>query len=178
VSRRRGFADDRYSTVAIVFHWTIAALVIPNLAIGLFHDAIGGMAIHKSVGITVLALSAARVAWRLVHRPPPLPNTVPAWQRHAAHVAHWALYALLILLPLSGWAMVSGPERRPLTWFGLFDIPYLDVPAEGAEAAHGGHTVLGYLMLLLVALHVAAAFYHHLIVRDRTLVRIAPVLDQ
>jgi len=172
--RRASTRTGRYSTVAIAFHWTIAAMVLTNLWIGIVG---GSMAIHKALGLTVLALTAGRIAWRLFHRPPPLPP-MPGWQKAAAHGAHWAMYALLILLPMSGWAMVSGPERRPLTWFGLFPIPYLDVPPEGAAAAHGGHQVFGYLMLALVAVHTAAALYHHFIRRDGTLVRMAPAMGR
>jgi cytochrome b561 len=173
--RRASTRTDRYGTVAIAFHWAIAALVLLNLWIGLVG---GSMALHKANGITVLALTAGRVLWRLAHRPPPMPATVSAWQRGLAHLTHWSLYALMVLTPLSGWAMVSGAQRRPLQWYGLFDIPYLDVPAEGAAAAHDGHTVFGYLMLGLVVLHIAAALYHHLVVRDRTLARMAPVLER
>jgi len=174
--RRASTRTDRYGHVAIAFHWTIAALVLVNLWIGI----VGGpMAIHKAIGITVLALTAGRVAWRLAHRPPPLPATVPGWQKGLAHATHAALYALLLLMPLSGWAMVSGSAtRRPLTWFGLFDLPYLPVGPAVGEVGHGTHALLGWLMLALVALHVAGALYHHLVVRDRTLARMAPILDR
>ncbi len=157
--------DRRYGRVAIAFHWTIAALVVANLAIGLlFRSALPA---HKAIGITVLA-----------HRPPPLPDHVARWERGAAHTTHWALYLLMILLPLSGWAMVSGGERRPLTWFGLFDIPYLPVGNATAASAHDAHGVLGWLMLTLVVLHVAAALRHHLILRDSVLLRMAPILGR
>ena len=133
----------RYSAVAMWFHWTIAVLVIVNLAIGLLHDAIGGLAIHKAIGLTVLLLTAGRVAWRLLHRPPPLPAHTPAWERGAAHATHWALYLLMIAMPVSGWVMVSGAaQRRPLNWFGLFDLPYLPVGADAASRGHDAHAVL------------------------------------
>lgn len=168
-----------YSRVAMWFHCTIAALVIVNLAIGLLHDVIGGMAIHKAMGITVLALTAGRVAWRLTHRPPPLPAHTPAWERGVAHATHWTLYLLMIAMPVTGWLMVSGgPTRRPLTWFGLFDIPYLPVgPATGGFGQEA-HELLGWLMLGLVVLHVAAALRHRLILRDGILARMAPALER
>src|SRR5689334_18376944 len=111
--------DQRYSGVAIAFHWIIALLLIVNLAVGLLHDAIPALRAwmpgHKAIGITVLALTAGRIAWRLAHRAPPLPAQTPAWEKGLAHATHWTLYALLLLMPLSGWAMVSGTEkRRPL----------------------------------------------------------------
>ncbi|GGB21990.1 cytochrome b [Sphingomonas metalli] len=169
----------RYSTVAIWFHWTIAVLVILNLVIGIAHDAIGGMALHKPIGLTVLALTAARVAWRLTHRPPPLPGHIRAHERALAHGVHWALYALMIAMPVTGWMMVSGgPVRRPLTWFGLFDVPYLPVGEAGGGFGHEAHELLGWLMLALVVLHIAAALRHRLLLRDRVLARMAPALDR
>ncbi len=173
--RARPVPGARYSGAAIVFHWTIAAGVLLNLWIGIVG---GSFAIHKAVGITVLVLTIGRVAWRLAHRPPPLPATVPGWQRGLAHATHWSLYALLLAMPLTGWAMASGGAvRRPLTWFGLFDIPYLPVSPPTASAAQDGHAVLGYMMLALVALHVAGALHHHFVVRDRVLARMVPALD-
>ena len=158
--------DRRYSGVAITFHWVIALLVIVNMTIGFLHDpvpALGAwMPTHKSIGITVLVLTLGRVAWR---RPPPLPAETKAWERGAAHATHWTLYALLLAMPLTGWLMVSGTEkRRPLDWFGLFDIPYL--PVSKAAGGFGGdaHGLLGWLMLALVVL----------ILRDSVLLRMVP----
>ena len=177
-TERTGHGIARYSRVAMWFHWTIAVLVIVNLTIGLLHDAIGGMALHKPIGLTVLALTAGRVAWRLLHRPPPLPAHTPGWERGLARTTHWALYALMIAMPMSGWAMVSGPERRPLTWFGLFDLPYLPVGADAASRGHDAHAVLGWVMLTLVVLHAAAALRHWLILRDGVFGRMAPALER
>lgn len=170
---------ERYSSVAILFHWTIAVLVIVNLIVGIGHEWVPAMRAwmpgHKAIGITVLVLTLARISWRLVHRPPALPASVSPLQRTAAHAVHWVLYALLVLMPLSGWVMVSGPEgRRPLTWFGAFDIPYLPVSEAASGGAASAHGLLGWLMVALVALHVAAALWHHLGQRDATLVRMAP----
>ncbi|MBY9062961.1 cytochrome b [Sphingomonas yunnanensis] len=175
----RAYQAERYSRVAIAFHWTIAALVIFNIAVGLGHDPIPAlralMPAHKAIGLTVLALTALRVAWRLAHRPPPLPAHTPGWERGAAHATHWTLYLLLVLLPLSGWVMVSGPEgRRPLSWFGAFDLPYLPVTSPAAEGAAKAHGLLGWVMLALVLLHVAAALRHHLLLRDQVLGRMLP----
>jgi len=170
----------RYSRVAMWFHWSIAAAVIANLAVGLLHDGVPAfrslMGAHKALGITVLALTAGRIAWRLGHRPPPLPASVPGWQKGLSHAVHWGLYLLMILMPLTGWAMVSGAERRPLTWFGLFDLPYLSVSGDTAGRAHGGHAVLGWVMLALVLLHMGAACFH-LLQRDGVVARMAPALE-
>ncbi len=172
---------DRYSRGAIAFHWTIGLLVIANLLIGLFHDAMPSgwrvMPLHKAIGITVLALSIGRLAWRLSHRPPPLPPTAPLWERRTAQAVHWIFYAMMILVPLTGWIMVSGAEvRRPLDWFGLFPLPYLPVSGAAGALGHEVHELLGLSMAGLVLIHIAAALRHHLIVRDSTLVRMLPIL--
>ena len=171
----------RYSRVAIGFHWTIAALILVNLAIGLLHDAFKGVPLiplHKSIGITVLVLSIARLGWRLAHPAPALPAHVPGWQRAASAVTHWALYALMILMPLTGWWFVSAATKRyPLDWFGLFPVPYLPVSA-GGPLTRTAHELLGWTMLALILLHVAGALKHHLIDRDAVLARMLPSLRQ
>lgn len=173
---------DRYSTVAIWLHWIIAVLVLVNLAVGLLHDAVPALKAwmpgHKSIGITVLGLTLVRIAWRLGHRPPALPVDMPALEKGAAHAAHWALYALLLAMPLTGWMMVSGAQRRPLDWFGLVDIPYLPVSPAVSGLGHNGHGLLGWVMLALVVIHIGAALRHHLILRDRILARMAPIVDR
>ncbi len=98
----------RYSTVAIVLHWTIAFLIAYNLTTGLLHDILPRpvFRFHVSAGITILVLSVARLLWRLTHRPPPL-LAVQAWERRTAHGVHALLYAAILILPFSGWALVS-----------------------------------------------------------------------
>lgn len=178
----RGDEVARYSTTAMWFHWTIAVLVIVNLAVGILHDPIPALRAwmpgHKAIGVTVLVLTAGRIAWRLTHPAPPLPPATKAWERVSAHATHWTLYVLLILMPLSGWTMVSAGTRRPLTWFGLFDIPYLPVSDAAGDIGATAHGILGWTMLTLVALHIAAALRHRLILRDHVLARMAPALDR
>lgn len=169
----------RYTRVAIWLHWTIAALILANLAIGLLSEPLKAFALmpaHKAIGISVLALSIARLLWRLGHPAPALPASIPAWQRAVSALTHFALYAMMILIPLTGWWFVSAAaQRRPLDWFGLFPIPYLPVHQAGG-AMHEAHALLGWAMLALVVLHVAAALKHHLVDRDTVLTRMAPAL--
>ncbi|PXA99511.1 cytochrome B [Nostoc sp. 3335mG] len=161
----------RYSRGAIFFHWTIALLVLVNLWIGL----VGGpMSVHKAAGVTVLVLTIGRIAWRVANPPPPLPAHVGGWERLAATWLHRLFYILLIVLPLSGWAMVSGAKRSPLDWFGLFPIPYLPIPPAMAGLGHELHEVIGLLMAGLVALHIGAALRHHFLLRDGIVLRILP----
>lgn len=183
VARSALVRTDRYTRGAIWLHWIVAALVLVNLAIGLLHDSVldgvrGAIPLHKSIGFTVLVLTLGRIGWRLAHRPPPLPSALSRWERTGARATHAAFYALLLAMPLSGWAMGSaGREARyPTRWFGLFDVPHLPVSAANAEAGDSAHLVLGYLMAALVVLHVAAALRHHFLLRDGVLARMAPVL--
>src|SRR5262245_58961210 len=119
-----------YDRVARGLHWTVGGLIIVNLILGIGHDAIGKafsvMPIHKSIGLLVLALSLFRLAWRLTHRPPPLPDSMARWEKAAAHGLHWIFYALMIALPVTGWIFVSAGDR-PLHFFWLFDVPKFDV---------------------------------------------------
>lgn len=170
--------QHRYSTIAIWFHWAIAALVIANIAIGLLHESLlkgvaWAMPLHFSFGLTVLILSVGRVAWRLTHRFPPVPQDIPGWQQVAARGTHIALYALIILLPLTGWMMVSG-NNRPLGFYWLFNFPKLPVDKALSGLGHESHGVLGWVMLALVVLHIAAALRHHFILRDGLLNRMLP----
>jgi len=173
---------DRYSSVAIWFHWTIALLIILNLAVGLLHDSIPAlrswMGAHKALGLAILALTVARIAWRLAHRPPPLPLRTPMWERVLAHGSHTLLYVLMLALPVTGWLMVSGGKPGGIDWFGLFAVPNLPVSKATGHFGHEAHELLGWVMLALVVLHIAAALRHHLLLRDPVLTRIAPVLDR
>ena len=173
---------DRYSWGAIWLHWSIAFLVLVNLVLGLFHesllDGIGWvMPIHRSIGLAVLALTLVRLAWRLGHRPPRMPPDVAGWERPVARIAHWVFYILLLALPLTGWMLSSNPARvRPMAWFGLFPIPPLPISGGAATLGRQVHGVLGYVMLALVVLHIAAALRHHFMLRDAVLGRMAPGL--
>lgn len=170
----RGWARDRYDGVAIAFHWSIAAMVLLNLVSGLFYRPL--FFTHKAIGITVLVLSIGRLLWRMTHRVPPPPADLPRWQQLVARGTHYAFYVLILALPISGWVMSSATdERRPLTWFGLFDIPYLSMgPGPAGGSAHDAHVLLGWLTLALVALHVGAALRHHFLLRDRVVSRMLP----
>ncbi|RYD59270.1 MAG: cytochrome b [Sphingomonadales bacterium] len=170
---------DRYSRGAIAFHWVIAALVLFNLWLGLFHDALPRewkvMPVHKSVGITVLVLTLGRIAWRLAHKPPHLPDHMAGWEKALAKGVHFVLYALLLIMPLTGWIFSSNPERlRPFSWFFVFDIPLLPVSSAMAVTAKDAHEILGWTMAILVLLHILGALRHHFLLRDRVLSRMLP----
>ncbi|RYE03857.1 MAG: cytochrome b [Sphingomonadales bacterium] len=101
-------AHQRYTRVAAWLHWAIAALILYNLTSGLLRDVLprGFFAYHVSSGITILILTLVRVGWRLTHRPPPY-LTVKRWQANLAHGVHFLLYVAMVMVPFSGWALIS-----------------------------------------------------------------------
>lgn len=156
-------AGPRYTKVAIWLHWIIGLSVILNIGLAMLTEGMGrethmaAMGVHKALGITILALTVLRILWRLGHRPPPLPAQVPSWQRRASGIVQFLFYALLILLPLSGWIWMSAAGRG-IDFFGLFTVPTITAPDKAlSDAMHERHELLGLTMLALVVLHILAA---------------------
>jgi cytochrome b561 len=108
-----GVPRDRYTRAAIILHWSIAGFIIFNLGTGFFMEdwplplKLVAVMLHASSGLTVLVLTVARVVWRLANDPPPYPADMRRWERHVAHFAHFLLYAAMVLMPLTGWAILS-----------------------------------------------------------------------
>ena len=174
-----------YSRVAIVLHWMIGVLMILNILGGFFHESFGKaavpiiMSLHKATGILVLALTVTRLIWRLTHRPPPLAATVRGWEKGLAHATHWSFYILMFALPMTGWLMSSaGGRKYSISFYGLFDVPFLPVAQDKAAANVFAerHEVLGFIIVGLIILHVAAALKHHLFDKDNTVIRMLPIL--
>lgn len=173
---------DRWGPVSQALHWLVVLLVLVLAIVGLSLDSLPKtpkyfwvFTLHKSVGITVLALVLLRIGWRL-HAGAPLPVAgTPAWQARVASATHVLLYALLLAMPLSGWLYDSASGLRPFRWFGLVAMPKLAAPDEAlADAAREAHELLFWALVALVALHVAAALHHHLFRNDATLSRMLP----
>jgi cytochrome b561 len=181
----------RYTRVAIVLHWLIACLMVIAVALGWLANLAPDAAVrpmidtHKSVGLTVLALAVMRLLWRLTHQPPPMPPKYSPIERRGAHAAHWALYALIFLLPISGYLHDSAfklAAAHPLRWFWLIPVPRLpaimDMPAAQKAAFHAQlfavHVWLGYALYVLFVLHVAGALKHQLIDHEPELQRMLP----
>jgi cytochrome b561 len=175
-----------YGSIAIAFHWTMAALMIGLFAVGKYMTGLDPTAPdtfaiyqwHKSFGFLVLGLAALRLAWRFANPSPALPRDMPAYQRAAAHLGHAGLYALLFALPISGWLMVSAsPWGIPTVLFNVIPVPHLPVPemlgtkAQAEKALKEVHELLGFVLLALFLAHVAAALKHHFINRDTVLKR-------
>ena len=174
-------SPDRYSTVAIWLHWLIAAAIVANLLLGFFHEDFSRpvrssmMWWHKSIGLTVLALTVARLGWRLGHRPPPFDPVMKPWEKSLASLIHWLFYLMLILIPLSGWLIVSSGKNPVTDWFGLVRVPPLPLRGEDAhELMEEVHEILGYAMIGLIVLHVAGALKHHFAGHRHLIGRMAP----
>jgi cytochrome b561 len=166
--------QDVYSRVARWLHWSMGLLIIGNLAGGLLHDLNAPliMPLHKATGMLLLALAVVRIVWRMLHPAPALPADMAMWERATASFTHAILYAMMVLIPLSGWVMASG-GNKPIGFFGLFEIPKFDVVRESTlwEVAHEGHELLGYAMIALLLLHIGAALRHHFVLKDGMLAR-------
>jgi cytochrome b561 len=176
---------SQWGWVSVTLHWLTVLAIIGLAVVGLQMDdlptglyKVKVYALHKSVGLTVLALTVLRLAWRLFAGAPAL-APMPRWQRFAAHGSHVALYALLLAMPLSGWLLHSASSSAgyALRWFGLFKVPALVGYDPALKAlAHDVHETMFRLILAVVAIHVAAALKHHFINRDPTLRRMLPLL--
>jgi cytochrome b561 len=171
---------QRYTGVAIAFHWLLALMIIGSFGVGLYMHELPMSPTrlklynwHKWAGVTILALSALRLLWRLAHRPPAdLP--APHWQRQAAHVTHIALYVLFFAVPLAGWAY-SSAAGFPIVWFGVLPLPDFVSPDKPlADLMKERHAVLAWALGVLVVLHIAAALKHHVIDKDGLLDRMRP----
>ncbi|MGG6894891.1 MULTISPECIES: cytochrome b [Rhizobium] len=180
----------RYTLVAIILHWMmalgIAALALIGLA--MTHLKLAPMQLfelyqlHKSIGITVFLAAFLRLAWRLTHRPPNLPEAMPSVEKAAATGGHLLLYAFLFALPITGWALVSVSVLNiPTVLYGVLpwpDLPLLSMLDDKAPAealAKLVHAYGAYVLIGLVAVHAAAALRHHFIIRDDVLKRMLPI---
>ena len=180
----------RYTTVAIILHWLIAAAIIFQIILGWrMGDEPKGPStyaifqLHKSIGITILLLSLARLGWRLFHRPPPHPATQPRWETVASQVVHVAFYMIMIGLPVTGWIMVSASKLNiPTLLYGTVPWPHLPLLPELAtgpkhlwyKAGQISHDLLVKTTYLLLAVHLGAVAKHQILDRDEVLGHMAP----
>lgn len=167
----------RYSSVAIFLHWLLALTLAFQLALGFAmpRDASGFAAyqLHKSVGILILVLTVLRLIWRFTHRPPA--GLEQGLMGSLAKAVHVGFYALLLLIPLSGWALVSTADFKvPTVLFGTIPWPHLPLPSSANGPAEFAHEYMSWLGIVLFVLHVAGAVRHHFIIKDDLLQRMAP----
>lgn len=168
----------RYDRLTVLLHWSMAVLILAQIGLGLWmidlpKDASGTRAgwfnVHKSLGIALLLLIALRLAW-LGARPRVDPAPASAALQRAAHCSHALLYALMLLVPLSGF-LGSVYSRYPIRAFGV-TLPRLAAPWEAAkEAMSVIHQMSSYALIALIALHLLAVLLHQFVLRDRLLLR-------
>lgn len=172
-----------YTGIAKLLHWAMAAIWIAAWCMGMIavylREALnphhGMTAAHKAIGSTLLFLIVLRVAWRLAHPAPGLPDRMTPFMRKAAHLGHIALYAVaLIALPISGWIWSSVADK-PIMVLWLFQLPPLTAPNPAAyDAAKTLHVLCAWSMGALVAGHILIALKHHLVDRDGVLEGMLP----
>jgi cytochrome b561 len=191
-----GQVRPSYSAVAIALHWLIALLIFTNIGLAWYFDKLPRSAQiepqqwHKAIGLTVLALSLARLAWRFIRPPPPLPKTLSTLELWAARAVYLLFYVIMIGMPLSGWAMISASKylhaafsKVPILGVpfpGIGPIEHLD-PVVKDQAAHlfsFTHEKLAWLAYALILLHVAAALRHHFLLKDEVVPSMAPIFKR
>lgn len=164
--------------MAVALHWLLAVLIAGSFGVGLYMTSLPFSPLqvklvnwHKWSGITILALSALRLLWRLLHRPPALPAQVvaamPGWQLAARRWTHVTLYALFFIVPLLGWAY-SSAQGIPVVLYGVLPLPDLmPVDKPMAESLFKPlHSIGAYLLAAVTVVHVAAALRHRFVHRD------------
>ncbi len=177
-------SPQRWGAMAKAFHWAIALFIVANIPLGLWADAlplsptkVEAFYWHKTIGLTVLWLAVLRLLWRFTNPAPRLPATMPRWERTLAHASHGLLYAAMVAMPLSGWAVHSA-SGFPLDLYGLVPVP--DIVPQGLDetmvedTAASVHYWIFVLICILLTLHVAGALKHQFMNRDDVLRRMLP----
>jgi len=194
-------STQRYTKTAIILHWLIGALIVFMFLLGWYMTELPkdadkvmsfdlfdlGIAqwnvaqemsprtfyfnLHKSLGVTILALVLLRIYWRLSHRPPALLSSLKAWERKLAAGGHHSLYLLMVLIPVAG-IIMSLYSKYGLQWFGIKLLEGLD-NKDLRETFAEVHELLGTAMLVVLAVHVLGALKHRLIDKDDTMKRMS-----
>ncbi|MFO1160889.1 MAG: cytochrome b [Reyranellaceae bacterium] len=173
---------EGYGAIAQFLHWLTVVLVAIAWMLGTFDDVLpkgaaraAGLFVHISAGVAILVALVARVIWRMADPPPePAPTRLGAWLDSAGRLAHYALYALLVAVPVAGIVLqFARGDALPLFGFAEIPSPWLR-DRTYARSAREVHEVLANALVMLAAFHAAAALVHHWIFRDRTLLRMLP----
>lgn len=180
ITKRIHMPPQTYTATAQLLHWVLALAIVGMLVMGLYMEDLPFtplkfqlFQLHKSIGITILLLVFVRLMWRFTHPAPMLPAHMPRWQKAAAHTTHALLYVLMFAMPLSGYLMSDAAGYHP-NWFGI-NVPILLHPnPDLALTFSWAHGIGANLFWALLAAHVGAALFHHVIVKDNTLRRMLP----
>ena len=171
--------DEHYGLVTKLLHWSQAVLITGLVALGWYMVDLtyfdrwynDSLAIHKVLGLVALACAALMLTWQQISPPPDTKSTLKAWERVTARVMHATLYAMMVLIPVTGY-LVSTSAGKPVDVFGWLEIPALiDVDDELRDLAIESHYYLSYATAVLVCLHAGAALKHQFVDRVGTLAR-------
>ena len=165
----------RFPAVSRLLHWLMALMIVAMLFIGVGMAASLSprykllVSIHRPLGIAIFVLCLARIVNRFINPPPELPDTIPSLQRLAAKASHIVLYALMFIMPLVGWGMLSA-ARYPIVLYGPLRLPPI-LPHDLTLYVwlRDLHTDLAYLFFATFLAHFGAALFHGLIRRDGVL---------
>ncbi len=171
----------RYNKVAQTLHWTTAIVIFTILPLGwvMVHMAKDApnrdlyFLVHKSFGLVALALIIARLIWRGLYPPPKLPPRLAKWEIGLAHATHLFLYAIFIIMPVSGF-ILSSAGGHAVSFFGLLDLPMLPKDKEVSETANAIHIWGQYAVYLFLAAHILAVIWHVAYRKDGYIERMLP----
>ncbi len=172
---------SEYGSVTKFFHWGIFIIFVCMFIIAeIMMDMDKGpdkwqlYGLHKSTGLIVFFIILARILWKLVNIAPVLPNTMNSKQKMIAHTMHFILYICMLALPISGYVMSMAGDYG-ISFYGLFDVVnVLPINKQLADIAHEIHEIAATAIYILIPLHIAAAVYHHRVLKDNLLTRMMP----
>lgn len=173
---------ERYTRTAVLLHWLVAIAVLGQIGFGWYLQQIARgtpdrtvfVNFHKSTGMVIGVLILIRIAWRLTHKPPPLPASMPLWERRAALVNHTLLYACMLLMPLAGYT-ASNFSKFGVKFFNAVLLPPWGIDDRRLYAFFNGlHIITSYVLVALIALHLLAVLRHTVLPRHGILRRMLP----
>ena len=171
--------SNGWGSVSRWLHWILALAILVMIGFGWWMnhmparpDRFFYRSIHADIGYVILLLTVLRLVWRAVNPTPAMPPETSRWQKIAAHASHGALYLVVILVAMLGWAHSGARTPDYSDFFGLFHVPQFTSPDRGAAGAYEDrHILFAYVLLALIAIYVIAALWHHFIRRDRVVAR-------
>ena len=174
--------SPRYTLTAQALHWSTVLLILAVLPVAWVVVSLPQgptrswlFVVHRSLGVTILLVMVARLIWRSRHPAPPLPSGTPRAVEFVGRLNHWLLYAILFVMPVSGY--LQSASGRPVSYFGLFDLPVLPENKGLDDLAKSFHLLGQWGVYTLVALHVLATVWHVAVRRDGLLSRMLPAQD-
>ena len=176
-----GTRTDHYPATSKLLHWLVAACVLTTAPVAI---AMGRVSqgptqdflynFHKSLGVLIFVLMILRLINRIVRDAPVPDPSIEPWQKTVSSAVHGSLYVLLLAMPIVGY-VANSAYGAPTPFFGLFNVPPIIAKNEAlSEQLFAGHRLAGFLLIVLVAMHISAALFHYFIRRDTVLQRMLP----